>query len=93
MLGCACVSAVGGMFIGQAGQRLPQRVLGLSQELPFSWQVELSVTVRGSVSKFQLSGSPEAAADYPSVLKTAYWNFWLKWGVRSMMIQSHSYLA
>lgn len=81
-----------GMLVGQAGWRLPQRVLGLGQELPFSWQVELSVTVGGSVSKFQLRAFQKPLLTAICFEECCLLEFLAQWGVR-MVTLSQSYLA
>lgn len=82
------------MLVGQAGWRLPQRVLGLGQELPFSWQVELCVTVGGSVSKFQLSASQKPLLTAICFEGCCLLEFLAQWGVRRMTTESQNfYLA
>lgn len=71
-----------GMLVGQAGWRLPQRVLGLGQELPFSWQAELSVTLGGSVSKFQLLAFQKPLLTAICFEECCFLEFLAQWGVR-----------
>lgn len=81
------------MLVGQAGWRLPRRVLGVGQELPFSWQVERSVTVGGSVSKFQLSAFQKPQLIAICFEECCLLEFLAQWGVRRIMTEPNSYLA